>query len=506
MNTSPFVLVAYAHDGLRLALSMVETLEPIADVQLLSYEQSGKHLTREPDAALCIVTDDESIEQAHEFQAGIEGVPTFVVDNSGGRKIHANGFAGKVSSAPEQVLKTVRQLLAANAKKNQQLAPRKEAARSPRRLTSPFDQTLARTTGVGQTPRAILMAATRQLAWDLRAERIDAFLHVSETGTYQMVHAEPEMAQVRNGTPSSEIVRLIKKRFYPATLAEMESRAFRSLHHYLTGRKMNVLVPLVQESHLLGWLTLNLDAARCTDDFLDDLQVAAHLLTISVAEAYRREQACQDAGMLNDAFTALRSGILIIDEEGQITALSGETVLLGGTPLKGESFKSVHNSRVREVVSHALRGDFIEKSWVDFDSQATISCRSTPLGDGKIVLFWGPAQSAHPAGEQPNRLPGFDLKEVLESLPVPVVLDAAGAATPAASILPRGRISDWDGQAIRACAQQAEARKAKSLRLRWGKSRSPVNAVLFYETASGEANSDFSDDINRAVRFSVVTA
>jgi hypothetical protein len=212
MNTSPFVLVVYAHDGLRLALNMVEVLEPIAEVQLCGYEQSAEQFSREPDAALCVVTDEESIELAHEFQGSIEGVPTFVVDHSNGRKIKANGFAGKVSSSPEQVLKTVRQLLASNAKKNLQIAPKKEAARPPKRLTSAFDQTLARTTGIGQTPRAILMAAARQLSWDLRAERTEAFLQVTGTGAYQMVHAEPEAHGVKEGAPSPEIIRLISIR------------------------------------------------------------------------------------------------------------------------------------------------------------------------------------------------------------------------------------------------------------------------------------------------------
>lgn len=505
MNTPPFVLVVYAHDGLHLALSMVEVLEPIAEVRLCSYGQSREQASREPDVALCIVTDDESIQQAHEFQGSIEGVPTFVVDNSGGRRIKANGFAGKVSSAPEHVLKTVRQLLAANEITNLPVVPKKEAARSPRRLTSPFNHTLARTTGVGQTPKAILMAAVQQLSWDLRAERTEAFLHTPETDTYQMVYAEPETPGVRGVGPSPEIIRLIKKRFYPTTLSEMESRAFCSLRHYLAGRKMNVLVPLAQESLMLGWLSLNLDAARCTDDFLDDLQVAAHLLTISLAEAYRREEAHRDTGRLNDAFAALKSGILIIDEEGQIAALTGETAFLGGNPQKGDSFKSIHNSRVREVIAHALRGNYVEKSWVDFDSKEPMASRSSGLEDGKIVVFWGPARSDHPSAKQASRPASFDLKEVLESLPVPVVLEAAGAVAPEASILPQGWISDRDGQAIRACALQAKAQKVKSLRLRWGKERSPVHAVLFYETAPGEVNSDFSDDINRAVQFSVVT-
>jgi hypothetical protein len=196
---------------------------------------------------------------------------------------------------------------------------------------------------------------------------------------------------------------------------------------------------------------------------------------------------------------------LIIDEEGQIVSMTGQIALLGGNPQKGEPFKSIHNSRVREVIAHALRGGFIEKSWVDFESKETMLCHSARLEDGKVVLFWGPARNRYPSLEQAAPPADFDLKEVLESLPVPVILDAAGAVAPEASILPQGRISGQDGQAIRACALKAKAQKVKSLRLRWGKDRSPVHAVLFYETTPDEANSDFSDDINQAVRFSVVT-
>jgi len=503
MNTPHFALVAYAHDGLRLALNVVEVLEPIAEVQLCSYHQSKDRLPQEPDVALCIVTDDESIDMAHEFQASLGVVPTFVVDHSGGRRIEANGFAGKVSASPEQVLKTVRQLLAANGKRDFHGTQKKESGRAPRRLTSPFDHTLTRTAGAGQTPKAILMAAARQLAWDLRAERSEAFLHCAETRTFQKVYAEPETGEAKESEPSPEIIRLIKKRFYPSTLMELESRPFRPLHQYLASRNLNLLVPLVKETLLLGWLTFSLEAERCTDDFLDDLQVAAHLLMISLGEAYHRVEAKQDAVKLDDAFSALKSGILVIDAEGQINGIAGATALLGSQPQKGESFKSIHNSRVREVIAHALRNNFIEKSWVDFSSRETIVSYSTRLADGKIVVFWGPRQSELPSAK-PSGAPSFNLKEVIESLPVPVLLDAGGS--PGATTLPEGRISDQDGEAIRACALQAEAKNVKALHLRLGKDRSPVHAVLFYETAAGEANSDFADNINQAVQFSVVTA
>ena len=98
----------------------------------------------------------------------------------------------------------------------------------------------------------------------------------------------------------------------------------------------------------------------------------------------------------------------------------------------------------------------------------------------------------------------MDLKELLDSLPVPVLLD--NEISPGTAVLPRVQISDEDGQAIRDCALQAQAKNVKALRLRWGKRRSPDNAVLFYEADVNEGSAEFSDDIKHAVRFSLEAA
>jgi hypothetical protein len=504
MNASHSVLVAFAHDGLRSALNMVEALEPIAEVHLCSYDQSREPLPQEPDVALCIVTDDESLDLAHEFQVRLEDVPTFVVDSVGGLKIEVNGYAGRISSSPDQVVKAVRQLLANNEGTDLRTTRKTKVSRSPRRISSPFDHTLARTAGGGQTPQAILIAAARQLSWDLRADRVEVFLRTVEKNAFRNVYAEPESSGGKNCVPSPEVVRLIKKRSYTVTLQELEARSVRPLNQYLTTRNLNLLVPLVKETRLLGWLAFALEAARCTDDLLDDLQVAGHLLTISVAEAYNREAEGQDAKSLYDALSGLKFGILTIDQEGQITNVTGATTLLGSDPQKGDHFKAIHNSRVREVVALALKGEFVEKSWVDFDSQEKISSFSTKLLDGRIVVFWGPRQSQHQAGRKQSAADGLELKEVLESLPVPVLLD--NEVSPGTVPVPQGRITDEDGQAIRDCALQAQARKVKALRLRWGKTRSADNAVLFYDTDADEGNDELSDDIEHAVRFSLATA
>jgi hypothetical protein len=505
MNSSHSILVAYAHDGLRSALNVVEALEPIADVQLCSYEQSRERFSAEPDVALCVVTDDESLDLAHQFQVRLEDVPIFVVDGAGDMKIEVNGYAGRLSSSPEQVAKAVRQLFATSEKADSRPLRRAEASRPPRRISSPFDHTLARSAGGGQTPQAILIAAARQLAWDLRADRVEAYLRKVEKTGFREVYAEPDARRSERCAPSPEVIRLIRKRPYPVTSHELEARSARPLFRYLTDRNLSLIIPLVKDTCLLGWLAFGLESSRCTDDLLDDLQVVGHLLTVSVSEAYNGELKTHENKNLDEAFTALRSGLLVVDQEGNISSVIGATALLGSDPKKGESFKSIHNSRIREVIAHGLRQEFIEKSWVDFASRETIRACSTKLTDGQIALLWGPGKFQRQIAEELTSGPiGLDLKEVLDSLPVPVLLD--NEVTPGSVPCPQGRITDADGQAIRNCARQALARNIKALRLRWGKKRRPDNAVLFYETDASEASADFSEDIKQAVHFSLVAA
>lgn len=92
MNRSNSVLVAYGYKGLRSALNVAEALEPIAEVQLRSYEQSQEPLPQEPDVALCVVTDDETLDLAHQFQVRLEDIPTFVVDGVGGLKMKSTAM------------------------------------------------------------------------------------------------------------------------------------------------------------------------------------------------------------------------------------------------------------------------------------------------------------------------------------------------------------------------------------------------------------------------------
>jgi PAS domain-containing protein len=505
MNSRHSILVAYDHEGLRPALNVVEALEPIAEVQLYSYEQSREQLTDEPDVALCIVTDKQSLDLAHQCQTRLEHVPTFVVDAFGDMKIEVNGYAGRLSSSPDQVAKAVRQHFVTRERAESRPRRRITPSRPPRRISSPFDHTLARAAGGNQTPEAVLNAAVRQLAWDLRADRVEAFLRLADNNGFRNVCTKPDSAGVENRPASSEVIRFIKKRCYPMTADELESRAARPLYHYLTSRNLNLIIPLTKDSCLLGWLAFNLEASRCTDELLDDLQVVGHLLAISVSEAHKREVELHEAKSLRNAFSALRSGILTVDQEGNIISAFGATGLLGGDPQKGDSFKTIHNSRVREIIARALQGESIERSWVDFASSETIVAHSTKLTDGQTALFWGPAKFQRQNEETSGiSVAGLELKEVLDSLPVPVLLD--NEVTPGSVACPEGRITEADFQAIRDCALQAQAKNIKALRLRWGKRQSPENAVLFYEADTHEGSAEFADDIRHAVRFSLEAA
>ena len=219
----------------------------------------------------------------------LEDIPTIVIDGAGDLKIEVNGYAGRISSAPDQVIKAVRQLLVPDAKKRVSRRQRPRAPDPPRRISSPFDHTLARNAGGEQSPEALLIAASRQLSWDLRAERVEVFLRLAEKNVFKRIYAEPKPSAGQDSMPLWRVVRLIKKRSYPVTLRELGSRSTRPLYEYLASRNLNLLVPLAKESRLLGWLAFSLEATRETDDLLDDLQVAGQLLSISLAEAFDRE-------------------------------------------------------------------------------------------------------------------------------------------------------------------------------------------------------------------------
>ena len=76
--------------------------------------------------------------------------------------------------------------------------------------------------------------------------------------------------------------------------------------------------------------------------------------------------------------------------------------------------------------------------------------------------FWGLVRPKRQEADSASST-GLDLKAVLDS-PVPVLVD--NETSPGTGGLPRVQISDADGQAIRDCAVQAQAKNVKALRLR----------------------------------------
>ena len=102
--------------------------------------------------------------KAHQVQVRLEDVPTFVIDGLGELKIELNGYAGRLSSSPDQVLSAIRQHLVSHPPNHLRPLRQSEPKRPPRRISSPFDYALARAAGDAQTPQAVLIAAARQLS------------------------------------------------------------------------------------------------------------------------------------------------------------------------------------------------------------------------------------------------------------------------------------------------------------------------------------------------------
>ena len=76
------ILIAYGNDGHHIALNVVGVLESIAEIRLCTYEQAMRQSRNESDVALCIVTNEESIELAHLLQGSLDPVPTLVAGAS----------------------------------------------------------------------------------------------------------------------------------------------------------------------------------------------------------------------------------------------------------------------------------------------------------------------------------------------------------------------------------------------------------------------------------------
>ena len=323
MTPTNFILVAHDRNALRQASKLAKILEPFAEVQLCSYELSKEQLPQEPDALLCVVTDDESVELAHDFQGRLEDVPTFVVDSSGSLKIEPNGYAGRVSTSPEQVLGAVRQFLAANEKRTSANIRRE----TPQDFPQDFDALQPCACEVGRRRPvaasdshrlgpAVGLGSSGGACRSLPAHDRDEYLSEDLQGAGDL--HRPACGSFSRSYPADQ-----ESGCTPTTPDDLQSRSFGPLNRYLANTGLNLLVPLARETRLLGWIAFRLETGRCTDDLLDDLQVAAHLLATSLAEAQQREDHGREAHHLKSALAALNSGIVVVSPAGQIACAAG---------------------------------------------------------------------------------------------------------------------------------------------------------------------------------------
>jgi len=503
MKNAPIILVAYPRGGHQMPLRLVEELEPFGEIRLSTYQQLEKALPEElPQLALCIVTDEESIQAAHELQGRLHDVPTLVVDDAAGCRIEANGFAGQVPAKLHKISSAVRELLpqATRDRRELKVSPATTPVRA--RLTSRLDQTLARSGGSGQSAEAILLSAAKHLEWELRADRAEAHLLPKEDGESREIFCSPLIHEEDPVSCGSKIVALIKGRTFPSTLGDLNARRYRPLADYLASRQLNLIIPLAREDRLFGWMAFFLEPEMMTEDFLDDLQIAAHLLTLSLNDAAQRNEIEAEENIWDEALLALKAGLLIIDDQGSVVETVGDLTVLGNIPVKGDPFKTIQSSKMREVIARMRKGELGKSVWTDPVSQRPFVACGEKLDDGSIVIHFGEQRlfSNSPAATARHEI---DFGELVEALPLPVTSDTACGLSQAS--LPEGRVTREDSDAIKKCALSAKSRNAKVLRLRCGTGGSLRPAVLFFESPELETSS-FPEDVTHAVQFSLNAA
>ena len=345
---------------------------------------------------------------------------------------------------------------------------------------------------------AILAAATRHLAWELRTERAEAYI-LDPNGNAQQIfcssNSDPAPLPI-----SKAVIHLLKKRAHLSSIADVARRQDRPLFEYMETRGFNVIAPIVSKNKLLGWLALGLEDSRLTVDFLDDLSIATHLLSMCLSHSH--EEMGQKPSPWHLVLTAFQSGMLILSREGEVIDCVGETFFLGCAPRRGESFEKIRSGRIREVIAEAMRGNFTTASWIDPKLEQPITCASTALADESIALHFGILQ-ANSTKNLSSPSDGIELTGLLESLPLPVIPDGTLGSS---SVLPSGRISTMTSEDIRRCANAAVANNVKTLRLRYQPRSGSIRAVLFYESPSGDAESHLGRDIEEAVQFVVTPA
>jgi hypothetical protein len=498
MNTSS-ILVAYPVGGEGTALKLLETLESLADVTLRPYSRT-KAIDDSEDynVILCVVVDDPSVEEAHELQQRMADTPTVVVDSSRGASIPINGFCDLVSPIPQEIIQTVSDILHADLPGTQREQFSTQGLPVHRRLTSRFDATLSRLGGLSQDGEAFLAAATRHLAWELRADHAEAYL-VNEQAEARRVFCTPMLGDA--SAAAEGVCRVLEKHGRLITSAELRRRSDTPLLDHLETRGLNVIAPMLEETRLVGWLALGFENdSVLTDEFLDELQIATHLLSLVLAQ--RRDETDTGERPWHDVLLAFDSGLILITDSGEIADVAGATHLLGGPLISGQPFKAIRNARIRDVVAKALRSNFATERWTDPRSEQTIVCSAKPLADGAVAIRYC---SVHQdvEGHDSGTTEQIDLQPLLESLTIPVEPEIPAESAPS---VPKGRVTFEDSIRIRRCAESARSRNAKALKMRFHVEGSHGRGVLFYETSLAEAESQLSDDASQAVKFHVSPA
>jgi len=494
MNTS-HLLVAYPRGGESLALKLVETLDGVGITTLRPYSRMkagmGEHRF---DVALCIVMDQESVAEAHDLQHRLEDVPTIVVDNAQNTAIPVNGFIGRASCAHDPILEMVTEILHADTRSDSS-SGRNDRSRPA--FVSRFDATLSRLGGVSEGYDTLLSAATRQLAWELRAMGAEACALDIES---QIRRVYCSLSEGLDLHPIPDAIgRILKAKRFLVCKKDLTRKADAPLIEYLETQRLNVIAPLMPDYRLLGWLAFRLDETMLTDAFLDDLHIAAHLLALTLRNP--SEEPPRKANSWHQVLAEFNVGMLTLGPNGKIIDVMGDTSLLGLTSSSGHSLKSVRNGHIREVIAEALRGNLTTKIWVDARSGQSYAGAATALGDKTIALRFERLMTTPPKSDGGSSSM-VELSPLLESLTLPVLVEGAPGSTAG---LPKGCISTNDSESIRRCAQAAISGEAKALRIRFTPDGKSSRAVLFFETPAKGEESFLGRDISHAVEFRVTT-
>jgi hypothetical protein len=490
MNLSQ-ILIAYSSGGEKIALDLVEDLNQLGTVLIRSY--SNLALTpqeEEFDAAVCVVTDGASITRAHELQKSWE-CPTLVVNCHPREIIPVNGFAGLATPDSRQTMLMVREILAGRQQEHFPASHERNSGDHTRRiLTSRFDATISRLAELPSALETTLAAATRQLAWELRTQTAETYI-VNLNEPPQCIFALPGNLP-EGDVPSIKVIRLLSRKAYAFGLADIRGPKEKPLLEYLQKRGMTVVAPITRQGSWIGWIALGMDENAVTSDFLDELQIVTHLLSLGLVAPSK----AADPNEWGSILTAFETVLLSVSAEGIITQIAGGSEYLGHHVSRGDSFLEVRNARIRQIIAGALAGNFTSDRWLDPVSGKSLQGEAKSLPDGVVAVNFS-------AAGLPSNVAAccdVELVPLLESLSLPVTPDASAGYSPQ---IPHGCVTAADSERIVRCANLAKQKSVKALKLRYDADEKGGRGVLFSECSSSETASRLVEDIGSAVEFVV---